>query len=133
MNFGTNISYNIEHACIIDNKYLLLRGWSYAKGSYTKTLISNCGFFLDKVPSMIKRTSLFETNDLIDHPQVGFMYYGPVSHAYDDYLNIELVSDYDVVEVDVKLKHFESLRSMIEFFPQEDMYWMSDILSSSAN
>lgn len=132
MNFGTNISYNIEHACIIDNKYLLLKGWSYARGSFTKTLISNCGFFLDKVPSMIRRTSLHETNKLIDHPNVGFMYFGKVSHSYDDYLSIELVSNSDVVEVNVKLKHYNSLRAMIEAFPEEDMYWMSDILSSSA-
>ena len=128
MSSGSHIKYNIEYACIIDNKYLLLRGWSYAKDSYTKTLISNCGFFLDKVPSMLSRKQLFEANKLLSHENVGFMFYGPVEHVYDTYLNIELVSDEDVVELDIKLKHFDSLKQLVESTPEKDMSWLAEIL-----
>jgi len=130
MSSGSYIKYNIEYACIIEEKYLLLRGWSYAKDSYTKTLISNCGFFLDKVPSMLPRQGLFDSNKRISHKNVGFMFYGPISHNYDSYLNIELVSDEDVVELDIKLKHFASLKDMMESTPEKDMSWLSDILIS---
>jgi len=130
MNSGSFIKYNIEYACIIEEKYLLLRGWSYAKESYTKTLINNCGFFLDEVPSMLPREQLFESSKLLSHKNVGFMFYGPISHNYDNYLNIELVSDEDVVELDIKLKHFGSLKEMMKSTPDQDMAWLSDILIS---
>jgi len=130
MNAGTSIRYNIECACIINNEYLLLRGWSHSKGSYTKTLISNCGFFLDKVPSMLPRPQLHETNSLITHSNVGFMYYGRVAHVYDNYLNIELVSENDIVELDIKLKHYSSYKELVESNPFQDMSWLSEVLKS---
>lgn len=131
MNYGTSISYNIEHACIIGGKYLLLRGWSYARGSYTQTLISNCGFFLDKVPSMLLREPLYESNPLLSHPKIGIMFYGAVDHCYDKYLKIELVSDSDVVELDIKLDHYGSLKELILSNPEKDMSWLSEILATA--
>ena len=129
MNYGSNIAYNIEYACIIENRYLLLRGWSFAKNSKTYTLINNCGFFLDKAPSMLPRIEMFKSNPLLSHPNIGFMLISKVEHVYDQYLNIELVSEFEVVEINVKLKHYNNFASLLKLCSEEDKVWLHQAIS----
>ena len=128
MNYGASMRYHIEHACIIDESNLLLRGWSYSEFSETKTLISNLGFNLKQVPSMLPRQDLYQSNDLIRHANVGFMYFGPIEHDFNRYLNIELVSDFDLIELNVKLKHYKDLDEFKDENQNLDLKWANQLL-----
>lgn len=126
-NYGATIRYNLEYACLIGNKYLLVRGWSYSKHSLTTTLISNYGFFLENIPSRLTRKDVFKSNDQVDHPQVGFMFFGPIKHNYERRLNLELVSTLEVLEVNIKLKQYKNISEFIATNQKSDLSWLEEI------
>ncbi len=75
---------------------------------------------------MLPRPDMMESNNLISHEKIGFMYFGPISHAYDKYLNIELVSELEVVELNIKLKHYDSIQAFKVAFKEQDLGWLKE-------